>query len=83
MVFIMANSSLLLYYYTSVVHEYGADAFYKEKVTGQLYFCCNWASRFCCNNFSSPLAMQYNKFALSLRLNLFDRVGVNSIAYFF
>ena len=27
------------YYTTSVVYEYGADAFFKEKVTGHLYFC--------------------------------------------
>ena len=26
------------YYTTSVVYEYGADAFFREKVTGQSYF---------------------------------------------
>ena len=35
----LANSSLLQKYYTaSFVHEYGAYAFFKEKMTRQLYF---------------------------------------------
>ena len=35
----LANSSVVLYYYTtSFVHEFGADAFSDEKVIGQLYF---------------------------------------------
>ena len=38
----LANSSVVLEYHTTcvvgVVHEYGADAFLKEKATGQLHF---------------------------------------------
>ena len=43
----------------TVVHEYGPDALFKEKVTKQLYFCNDFirGEQIFCNNFSSPSAM--------------------------
>ena len=60
---------VLKYYTTSVLHEYGADAFFTEKMTGQLSFfpmISYGASISFCNNFSSPPAMKYDKFCAIL-----------------
>ena len=56
-------------YTTSVLHEYGAEAFFKEQVTRQWYFFAmisNGASRFFCNNFHLHRQCSIINFALSL-----------------
>ena len=64
LLFLVNSSVVLQYYTTSVIHEYGADAFFKEKMTGQLSFCNDFilGEQILCKNFSSLPAMKYNRF---------------------
>ena len=44
------------------VHEYGPDTFFTERITGQLVFNFIRVEQIFLQEFSSPLAMSYDKF---------------------